>query len=230
MLLLAGDYQAMHVWPGGETPNLDERHAGIAGLRRAVDDHGVGDGGQRRCGSDRLRSRTDSKGDCIQSGVEIGLIHCQPQRSRAGVIGVNYDVIQILIPGNLVESGGRGEDVQIAVAIHVCRKYTLGPARRGVDDMACEILAAVVLVPADIPRGGEDIGVAVSIQVRRKHAHGIDRVSTDHVRREVLVAVVLIPGDFVIAAGRGEDVGVAVAVHVRRIHAAGTVGSRGDGT
>ncbi len=102
---------------------------------------------------------------------------------------------------DLVVKAGRGEDVEIAIAVHVRRKHAGGPVRGGTDRVGGEVLAAVVLVPGDlvvIEGRGEDVDVAVAVHVRRKHLPCPVGGGADGVGGEVLAAVVLVPGDLVV--------------------------------
>ena len=119
----------------------------LAGLRRVVGQHAGG--------------RIDHERHVFIDAVGIGA------RSTKRVL--------VLVPGDLVVIAGRGEDVEVAVAVHVRRKHAVGPVRGGGDGVGGEVLAAVVLVPGDlvvIVRRGEDVDVAVAVHVRRKHAAG----------------------------------------------------------
>src|SRR5262249_47284566 len=148
--------------------------------------------------------------------------------------GVGRSVVPV--PGNLIAAEGGGQDVGVAVAVHVRCRHRLGPEGGGADGAQGEggDRRAVVLVPGDLvigERGGQHVGVAIPVHVRRRHRLGPVGGGADGVQREGRDggAVILVPGDLVVVVGSGQHVGVAVAVHVRRTHRACSGGTGGDG-
>ena len=107
----------------------------------------------------------------------------------------------VLVPRDLVVIVGRGDDVDIAVTVHVRSENAKGSVRSGSDDILCEVLTAIVLVPGDrvvISRRGEHVHIAVTVHVCRKHTESQIRGGADHSFGEVLAAVVFVPRDLVV--------------------------------
>ena len=84
--------------------------------------------------------------------------------------------------GDFVVTVRGGEDVEVAVSIHVRREHAGRAVGRRADRVRREVLTAVVFVPRDLvvcTGSGENVEVAVSVHVRGEHRGGIAGGRTD---------------------------------------------------
>jgi hypothetical protein len=174
-----------------------------------------------------LSKNEEDRRSTSPSPVEVGAVGARGEirrrRDDAGLESRRQEAV-VLVPGDRVLLLAGGEDVQVAVAVHVDDRGGVRDQRGGRDDARRERRrrAAVALEQGETT---EHVQIAVLVEVR-----SLDRLAgeADHAGHPAVRPRVLVPDDLAVEARDGQGIVVAVAVEVGRPHVHAQAAVQGD--